>query len=70
MAQRLDGPDSTEVDELTSKFVMACRGHRKLEALTCAERILAIYDHRGIDIPALATYRRFIESETEWSNAT
>ena len=70
MAQRLTGPDSLEVDDLTSKFVTACRGHRQLEAIGCAERILAIYEKHGINIDALESYRRFLANGGEWSNAT
>ncbi len=69
LAQRLTGPDSFEVVELTSKFVTALRGHRSLEAIGCAERILAIYEKHGVDIPALESYRTFLKGG-EWSNAT
>ena len=72
MAQQLNGPDSHEVDLLTSKYVMARRGFRKLEAIGCAERILAIYEKHGIDIPALKQYRDFLleNGGSEWSNVT
>lgn len=71
-SQKLTGPDSHEVEQLTSKYVLARRGFRKLEAIGCAERILAIYEKNGVDIPALQAYRDFLAENggNEWRNAT
>lgn len=68
-AQHLTGPDSNEVDLLVSKYCAARRRFDNLVAIGCAERILAIYESHGIDIPALDEYRRFLKGG-EWSNAT
>ena len=69
MAQQLEGPDSNEVDLLTSQFTRACRGHRHTEAIRCAERIVEIYEKNGIEAPALDPFRRFIACGV-WSDAT
>lgn len=70
-SQQLTGPDSSEVELLTSQYCRARRGGRTVEAIGCAERILAIYEKNGVDIPALKPYRDFLaENGGEWSNAT
>ena len=68
-AQRLVGPDSVEVERLTSIYVRARRRGDNVEALGAAARIIAIYEEAGINIPALESYREFVNGG-EWRNAT